>query len=161
MYQQSAWNDIWCSNKWGESMLHNSCKCATQEKHKRLSLLIGANTLLRYYVTLISAFFQTKCHFKCSDRRVVDTSIALEGTTTQNLRINGRKTKSLQYYNLNNGIAAQTCKTSYRETWKCSFNKIIEGKISGSLDNSLQCVFCVWVMHHVFPTIINISAAMA
>ena len=58
---------------------------------------------------------------------------------------------------LSTDMTAPTCETSSGETQK----KIIKGNISGSLDNSLQCDISVLVMHHVFPTIIKITVAMA
>jgi len=99
-YQQNAWNDVWCSNKCRKAIYLKHCIsrawCKTivtsyikwgsynsfapsprfvlSQRYTNNCLLTGLNAVLHYVVTSIPALGQTKCHFKCSARHVVDTS---------------------------------------------------------------------------------------
>jgi len=55
-------------------MLRKGCMYTQPAIHKQLSLLICPNDV-HYDVTLIPEFCQTKRHFECIHRQVVDTSI--------------------------------------------------------------------------------------
>ena len=79
MYRQNTWNDVQCSDNCRKACYVKNCRCALEEIHKQLSLLIGPNDIVCYDDKLIPAICWAKCHFRWSDKWAVETSILMKG----------------------------------------------------------------------------------